>query len=210
VESRLRADSALAARVRELRVWQAARFFQTYDDLRHDPRYGEAVQFFLDHVYGPQDFSRRDRELGRALTYLERVLPESALRALVSSIELDVLTVELDLSMAAQLPPGPVSAEIYVPAYQAVGKGDARARQLELLLGIVADLDRIARQDWIGLALSAAYWPAQLAGFGALQEFLQRGFEVFHRMRGTESLQQAIRERETKFIVATFSGALSA
>jgi len=202
LEARERARPELAGRLRELRAWQAARLARTYADLREEPRFRAAVEFFLSDVYGPQDLTGRNRNLAQALTFLQPLLPQAALRVLQQSIELDALTAELDSAMAERLPTGSLSDAAYAGAYRTVGATEARARQLDLLVCVVADLERISRHAWIGLVLLGARLPAQAAGFGALQDFLERGFFAFGRMRGAEELLRIFREREQRFMQA--------
>lgn len=206
LESQARASGAVAARLRELRSWQAARLARTYADLQREPRYALAVQYFLGDLYGPQDFADRDRDLTRAWRYLKRALPAAALDVLGHAIELEVLTAELDQAMVAGLDAGAVTGASYAAAYRAVGQRAARARQVELVAAIGADLDRIVRHAWIALALRVAHAPAHAAGFGVLQDFLERGFAAFHRMQGAGRFLQAIRERETRVMDAIFAG----
>ena len=200
LELRERCTPELAVRVRELRAWQALRVARTYADLRSAPRYRFAVEFFLSDVYGPQDFGARTRNLEHSLAHLQPLLPETALRVLLQSIELDALTAELDHAMAEQVLTLPLCEAAYATAYRAVGQAATRSRQLDLLLGVVADLEAIARHAWTGVLLRAARLPAQVAGFGQLQDFLERGFVAFERMRGAEELLRVLQERETRFM----------
>jgi len=200
------ASAATATRLRELRAWQAARLARTYADLRREPRYALAVEFFLSDLYGPQDFTGRDRDLARAWRYLRRALPAAALDVLGRAIELEVLTAELDQAMVAALETGAVTSTTYAAAYRAVGRRAARARQIELIAAIGADLERIVRHAWIAMALRVAHAPAHAAGFGVLQDFLERGFAAFRRMRGAGRFVQAIREREARVMNAIYAG----
>lgn len=197
---------ASAARLCELRAWQAARLERTYCDLRREPRHAAAVEFFLSDLYGARDFSDRDRDLQRALRYLQRALPSAALGVLAQAIELEVLSAELDQAMVGVLTAGAITPASYAAAYRAVGQGVARARQIELIMSIGATLDRIVRHAWIALALRVAHAPAHAAGFGALQDFLERGFAAFRRMRGSARFLQTIRERETRSMQIILAG----
>jgi len=199
LEARSQQTPALTARWRALRTWQAARLARTYAALRQDPRFAAAVEFFLNDLYGPQDFARRDRELARALSPLQRALPAGLRAVLAKAIELDVLTAELDQDMVARLPEGRVTETSYATAYRAVGRPAARQRQIDLTVGIGADLERLVRRRWIGLALRAAHVPARAAGLAVLHSFLERGFSAFRRMGSAEPLLRAIREQETRF-----------
>jgi hypothetical protein len=200
------ADAARGARLRELRAWQAARLERTYADLRREPRYARAVEFFLSDLYGPQEFADRDRDLARALRYLQRALPAAALDVLAQAIELEVLTAELDQAMVAVLTAGPITAGSYAAAYRAVGRRAARARQIELITDVGALLERVVRHAWIAPALRVAHAPAHAAGFGALQDFLERGFAAFRHMRGAGRFLQIIRERESCCMDTIYAG----
>ena len=202
LETRVHAEAVLDNRLRELRTWQAARLSRTYADLHADPQFRRAVDFFLSDLYGPQEFTSRDRDLTRAWSYLKSTLPQAALDSLTGAIELQVLTIELDLQMVAALPEGPVTQQTYESAYRAMGRRDARARQIDLIVAIGETLNRVVRHAWIGLALRAAHTPAHAAGFGALQDFLERGFAAFREMNDAQRLLRAVRDRETQLMDA--------
>ena len=206
LEARSAAAPAFAARLRALRAWQAARLAQTYADLRKDTRYGAAVEFFLTDVYGSDNIARRDRDLARAWRYLKRALPQGALEVLERAVALDLLSTELDHAMAERLPAAVLSPAIYAATYRRVGRVDERRHQIDLLVGIGTDLDRIVQRTWIAVALRSAHVPAYAAGFGALQEFLERGLTAFRRMRGAENFLALIRARETHLLEAIISG----
>jgi hypothetical protein len=197
-----RAARESAERLGELRAWQANRLARSYVDLRNDARYARAVEFFLTDLYGPQDFPQRDQELTRAWRYLKRALPAGAVEILVRAIELQVLTAELDAAMVRALAAGPVNTASYAAGYRAVGQRAARLRQIELIIGIGADLSRIVKRAWLGRLLRMAHAPAHAAGFGVLQDFLERGLAAFRAMPDADTLLQAVRERETRFLNA--------
>jgi hypothetical protein len=188
------------AALKELRAWQAARLARTYEDFRDDPRYAPALGFFLTDLYGPQEFADRDRDLRRAWIYLKKALPPALLKVLGQAIELDVLTLELDHAMVRALAASAVSDAAYKTAYRSVGDAVSRTRQIDLIAGIGADLSRIVRRVWLGPLLQAAHVPAHAAGFGVLQDFLERGYAAFRQMQGAGRLLQAIRARETQFM----------
>ena len=200
------AVSAASGQLRELRAWQAARLASTYGDLLHDPECVDAVKFFLTDLYGPEEHTRRDQDLARAWSVLSRTLPRATLGLLDRAIQLQTLTAELDEAMAQQLAAGPVTQESYAAAYRAVGRPEARHRQIDLVLTIATDLERVVRHAWVGLALRAARLPARAAGYGALQDFLERGFAAFRRMKDAGRMLSAIRERETRLCAALLAG----
>ena len=207
LDAKGRATAGTGQRLRELRAWQAARLAKTYEDLRGDPRCTAAVDFFLNDLYGPQDFARRDDDFARAYTRLKRGLPEAALEVLAQALELQILSEELDQAMVAHLVDGPVTAGSYADAFRSVGRADARQKQIDLVVTIAANLSRLVAFPLIGLALRVAHAPAHLAGFGALQDFLERGYKAFRRMGDARALVEAIRARETALMHRLFGGA---
>lgn len=199
-------DPVLAGRLRELRAWQAARLARTYADLARDPRQAPAIEFFLTDLYGPQDFARRDRDLARAGPLLERTLPRGALHVLVDALELYALSGELDQALARALAPGPVSVQTYATAYRTAGLPADRQRQIGLIVRIGERLAQAVKQPLIGLALKATHMPAHIAGFGALQAFLERGFEAFHHLGDAQDFLATIQARETTLNEALLRG----
>jgi hypothetical protein len=206
ISARAEVSAVAAARLAELRSWQARRLARTYADLHADPRYSAAVDFFLTDLYGPHDFSRRDRQLERAWRYFRLALPRAAREALRRAVELDVLSTELDQSMVAALPQGPLTAETYAAAYRAVGRADARARQVDLVIAIGADLDEIVRRAWVRPALHLSRGPARAAGLEMLQDLLERGYAAFAGMPDAQPFLAIIRERETRLMRDLLAG----
>jgi hypothetical protein len=194
------AAAPLAQRLKELRAWQAARLARTYADLRHDPLAGDAVRFFLADLYGPQDSTQRDRDVARAWRMLKRALPPRMLEVLSLAMQLDVLSAELDLAVARRLPPGPVTAKAYAEAYRVAGGREARRRQIALVVEIGTALARAVQTPLVRLALRAAHGPAHLAGFGVLQDFLERGLAAFRKLPDPEQLLTLIERREIRLL----------
>ena len=189
-----------------MRVWQGRRLAQTYDDLRGDPHYAPAIAFFLNDLYGLVDSGPRDRQLARASPLLRHSLPGTARAVLERAIELDVLSAELDHAMVARISSGPLGGAGYAVAYRLVGRREARERQIELVLSVGADLDRIVRHAWIGSALYLWQAPARAIGFGVLHDFLDRGFDAFRNIADARTFLQTIREREVQLMEQLFAG----
>ena len=69
------ATPALASAVAALKGWQQQRFARTHASLLAHPRYGRAANFFLNELYGPQDFAQRDAQFSRIVPALVRLFP---------------------------------------------------------------------------------------------------------------------------------------
>ena len=63
------------------------------------------------------------------------------------------------------------------------------------------------RKPLIRAALAMMRVPAQMAGFGVLHDFLERGFNAFHRMGGATEFLDTIIARETAVHRAIAGGA---
>jgi hypothetical protein len=201
-------DPGLAARSRALAAFQSRRLAVTHAGLRGTDRYRDAIDFFLADLYGPQDLSGRDEQVIRALDKLKRFLPTAALEALVRAFELHVLTIELDRTTATQLDESTEpDAATYARAYRAAGRKADRERQIELVGEIGALLDSVAHRPEVGLALRLSRGPAHAAGYGELQDFLERGYKAFRKMDGAGEFLAIIDGRERELMRRLFAGA---
>lgn len=198
---------AVPGRLPLVKVWQAERLASTYADLADSPRYKAATAFFLDDLYGPKDFSSRDEAMMRIVPVMSKVLPATAVETAALAIELEALSEDLDHRLARALPPGPLDEVRYAVAYRESGTREERERQIELIDAVGRRLDAVVKKPLIGQTLRLMRKPAQLAGLADLQDFLERGFEAFRRMRGADDFLDAVRERETRILNRLFSGA---
>jgi len=204
-QQRRTATPALAGRLRALAAFQSARLADTYADLRQQPRHQAAVEFFLTDLYGPQDLSQRDAQMLAALDRLQRFLPAAALEALAGAFELHVLTMELDIDTAARLPDGhALTPAGYAAAYRAAGRAADRDRQIRLIGEIGGVLDSLARRPEVGLAVRLARAPAHAAGYGELQNFLERGYNAFRAIDGAADFIATIDARERQLMRELF------
>jgi hypothetical protein len=192
--------------VQALQYWQAQRLQSTYADFAAKPRYRAAIEFFLQDLYGPHDFTRRDRDLRKVLHQWERLLPERALQAVVNALELEALSQSLDVATAAALggkEPTPVS---YAIAYRQTGRREDRQRQIWLTVAAGRALDSLIEAPALGMALRTARLPARVLGVAALQAFVERGYRAFRSMAGAAELLQTIQQRETTIMHRLFAG----
>ena len=194
------------ARLAELQRWQSQRLLRSHADLRANPRYRMAVEFFFNELYASGDPRARDRDLQRVHRVMERLLPAEALRALMLAIELEILSQELDADVVRGLPAGPISVDTYAEGYRRAGRRADRERQIELLGSIGSYLDRVVRKPIIRALVRFARGPAHAAGFGTLQEFLERGLDAFEAMHGAGEFLATLRDRELRAMERMFAG----
>jgi hypothetical protein len=166
---------------------------------------GPAATFFLTDLYGSKDLTRLDADVRRVVPTTKRLLPTAGLETVADAIELEALSEELDLAMAAALGPN-LTAAAYGRAYRKVDRRNDRERQIDLIEDLGHSLDRLVHQPLIGTALSMMRRPARFAGLGELHEFLQQGYDAFRTMGGAGEFLNLIVGRERKLLEALFAG----
>ncbi|MBA4396170.1 MAG: hypothetical protein C0394_02080 [Syntrophus sp. (in: bacteria)] len=196
------AAAALALKMPLLRQWQSDRLRATYEDLLADKRYQPATAFFLSDLYGPNDFSRRDRDIERLFSTLVKLLPDYLIQIAANAAELNALSAELDFALLGVLVEEldvteAITQEAYAEAYRRCENHDLRRHQIALLKRLGEDLDAIVFKPLVYNTVRMLKIPALLAGFSALQNFLERGFDAFHHMQGADEFLDAIVTRET-------------
>ena len=204
-------DPTLAQAVLEVKELQSRRFTGTYADLMADPTVQPATHFFLDELYSPGDFTARDDQFGRIAGTLQTVFPKPVVQTAVSLAVLHAQTEELDQAMGRawrDLTGAPGEAARYTSAWRAVGERHARYQQLGSVISIGQDLARLTRMPGLRTMLRMMRRPAQAAGLGALQHFLESGFDTFGelaRQRGAvERFLETVHARESHLMQIMF------
>jgi hypothetical protein len=203
-----RAEPARGAALHRLGEWQASRMRITYADLAGQPRYADAIAFFLSDLYGGEDFAQRDSDLARVLPILTRMLPARVVETVAEATELNVLSHELDRGLLARLPraDGIFTVAEYCGAYRVSGDRAARSRQIGLIGEVGAGLDSYVEKPFIRSALAMMRRPARMAGLAVLHDFLERGFLAFRKMQGAAEFLATIDGRERALLAAIFEG----
>ena len=204
---RRRTDAALSARVEAVKTYQHDRFAATYKDLLTHPRYGRAARFFLEDLYGPQDFTERDAQFARIVPGLVRLFPRDIVQTVSALAALHALSEQLDSAMGALVGAGALDADGYAVAWRTVARADDRERQIALMLQVGSSLDGFTRKPLLRHSLRLMRGPAAAAGLAALQRFLEEGFETFREMQGAQGFLDTIAKRERGLAAELFTGA---
>lgn len=199
------ADAALAERVRAVKRFQHARFEHSYADLLGQPRYAKSARFFLEELYGPGDFTARDDQFARVVPALVRLFPHEIVCTVARLAELHALSEILDTAMGRELSVPALDADRYGHAWRQVGRPADRERQIALMLAVGSDLEHHTGRALLRHSLRLMRGPAAAAGLGALQRFLETGFDTFREMRGAAFFLQTIAERERRLAVELFA-----
>jgi len=193
-----------------IKSFQARRFAGTYSDLLASQEYGPATGFFLEDLYSDKDYSLRDAQFARIAGGLQKLFPQQVIATAVSLAKLHVLTEELDRQMAeAWIDTGSTSPPLedtarYVECWKSVDKEIERNEQLQMVLHIGFELDRLTRVPGLRMMLRMMRRPATAMGMGSLQGFLESGFDIFAHMSGkgigARTFLSSIQEREANWI----------
>lgn len=199
------ATPELLVRVNALKRYQQRRFCHTYSDLLASSRYGPASKFFLAELYGPDDFTQRDAQFSRVVPALVRLFPDGVVQTVMALSELHAISERLDTRMAGNLDSSDIGASVYVRAWQKTGCAAERESQIQLTSVVSDRLDQFTRSLILRNSLRLMRRPAQAAGLGALQRFLESGFDTFKSMNGAAEFKVLIREREQALAASLFS-----
>lgn len=201
---------ALAAASAQVKVFQSRRFQATYADLLATPRYASATRFFLQELYGNKDYAERDRQFARIATTITRLFPKAVVETATTLSQIHELTEHLDDQMAQQwlaatgqdaaMP----EAARYIHAWRTVADAPARHRQLDVVLHLGRELDRLTRKPGLRALLRMMRRPAAAAGLSSLQSFLEAGFDAFADMGGADEFLGIIAQRETMWVRCLF------
>lgn len=193
-----------------LRTWQTNRLAQTYQDMLESPGYRLACLFFLNEIYAPRDFSRRDQDFEHLYRLAERFIPEHFLVLFKALFELNTLTNELDrlllrtlvedLGMTDQLSP-----QMYAEAYRICNNYNDRKYQIDLLVAVIHDVGVGARDPLIWPTLQVARVPASLGGWHEIYNFAVNGYQAFKAMRHPGVFSSAIAKREMRILDSIFA-----
>jgi hypothetical protein len=202
---RRKQDAELGRNVWALKAYQQHRFTRTYADLLASERYGPAARFFLEELYGPQDFTRRDEQFVKIVSGLGMLFPPEVALTVASVAEVHALSEVLDTAMAQQLRAEAIAPLDYVRAWQAVGRAADRHKQVTLTVEVAGALDRMTRKPLLRKTLHLMRGPARAADLTELQHFIERGFDTFASMRGARQFIDIVRAREDAFAAALFA-----
>jgi len=200
-------DAAAQSARQRLRSWQAVRLGRTHADLLAGKRTGPAASFFLTDLYGATDLGKLAAEVRRIVPVMSKLLPTAGLETVADAIELDALSEALDAAMVAALADKitTLDAAAYGRAYRKVDRRNDRERQIALIEHLGQALGRLVRQPFVVSALKLMRKPAQLAGLGELQDFLERGYAVFRQIGDPKAFLELIVSRERRLLEALFA-----
>ncbi len=212
IRQRRLAEPPLAIATAGVKQFQAARFRATYADLLGDKRYRTAAKFFLTELYGDKNYAERDQQFARIADTIVRIFPQAVANTAASLAEVHALTESLDEAMALQWMRHPApqdlpnACHVYIACWRTAADAPARQHQLASVVALGQELNRLTRRPGLRTLLKMMRRPAELAGLGSLQTFLETGFDAFADMQGAEDFLACVSQREAEWIDGLFAG----
>ena len=202
----------LLSKYKHFVAWQLAYMLPFYDDLRTSKKYAAAVDFVVSELTGI-GVSDRDHDIARIVPVMSKMLPDKAIRAMASAMHLNASVLEINLRIFRSLFKGKsVDAEFseadYWSACRRASSLDECLHLVQLIEDIGHSLDRLIRIPMIGLTLKAMRGPARLAGFAALQDFLEKGYRTFYALEDVDQFLEDITRRMSEVFTKIFTGPL--
>lgn len=195
----------LTETIRKLQSWQTKRLLITHKDFWHSKRFKPAMQFFVDELYGPRDFSQRDVELARVVPKMAKLLPNKALISLQAALRLNCLSLELDIALVQNLGARQLNRGTYFDCYRGSNNYSKREEQIHLLENIGLDLAQVVKITGISSILLMTRKPAKVAGVKNLHEFLEKGFKSFKKLGNVHDFIDPIVTREANLMHSIFA-----
>jgi hypothetical protein len=189
-----------------LQEWQCQRLRLTYDFLFQQSKFQPAMMFFLEELYGPQTYQGRDQELSQIIPKMAKLLPEKAMLSLAKAMELNHLSLTLDIELLKHLKHIPLNRHSYCLAYATCDNRSEREHQITLIEELSIDLNRVTQIKGISLLIKMSKKPAKIAGFLTLHNFLSKGYNAFKHIGDIESFIRPIVTQERIILSELFKG----
>ncbi|MFT4993779.1 MAG: hypothetical protein ACI965_000800 [Paraglaciecola sp.] len=190
--------------IRAVQNWQCQRLLLSHQEMYQQKRFKPAVEFFVNELYGPRDFSQRDHDIARVVPKMAKLLPEKALISLASALHLNALSFELDFAIARKLHGLSINRDSYARAYRDCNNQAQRQQQISYIKTLGGDLADVVRMKGISTLLMLSRKPAKLAGVISLHEFLEHGFKAFKSLGEVEDFINPVANYEQTLLTQLF------
>jgi hypothetical protein len=202
-------DQAFFRKYKRFVAWQLAYMLPFYEDLRASDDYAAAVDFVVSDLTGI-GVSQRDYDIARIVPIMSKMLPEKALQTIASAMELNARVLEINLSICRALfEKRPADAQISDSDYRSACRRASSLEECLELVHLIEDvgrsLDHVIRIPMIGFTLKTMRAPARLAGFGALQMFLEKGYGTFAALQDVDQFLEDITLRMSEVFTKIFT-----
>jgi hypothetical protein len=192
-------DSQLRRSYERFANWQLEHLLPFFADLYEQPGYAEAIDFTMNDLEGV-GISSRDRDLERAAPAITHMLPLGALQTIAKAAEMNARVLKSNIAICrALLVRNELPDLITERNYGIACRKASSLEELVELVHLITDLGRTLKSlvhiPMIGMTLRVMRAPAHAAGFGALQDFLERGYSTFKQIPDIDLFLSEIENR---------------
>lgn len=192
--------------------WQLQHLLPFFADLYDQPGYAEAIDFTMNDLAGV-GISDRDRDLERAAPAITRLLPRGALETIAKAAEVNARVLKSNIGICRALLvrgalPETITEVEYCLACRKASSLEELVELVHLITGLGRTLKRLVKIPMIGATLRAMRGPAHAAGFGALQDFLERGYSTFRQIPDIDLFLSEIEDRMVEVFTRIHTGPL--
>ena len=189
--------------------FQCERLLASHHQMVENRKFRPAIEFFIEELYGPKDFSQRDRDIARVAPKMANLLPEKALTSLETALHLNALSLELDWQIVEQSNGEVITRDSYARAYRQCDNREAREAQLTFIGQLGDDLADVTRIKGISTLLTLSKHPAKVAGVASLHAFLHRGFKAFKKLGDVDAFIKPVLAEEFRIMDMLFDGEIN-
>jgi hypothetical protein len=193
-------EAELMTTIKAVQSWQCKRLLVSHQHMYQQKRFKPAVEFFINELFGPNDFSQRDKDIARIIPKMSTFLPQKALQSLACALHLNTLSFELDFELAKRLVDTTINRDTYAKAYISCNNFASRQQQIDYIRNLGNDLADVVKIKGISSLLFISRKPAKMAGVLALHEFLEKGFKSFKNMGNVEDFITPLVNKEREIM----------
>jgi hypothetical protein len=184
-----------------LQAFQSQRLRRDLADLAAEPQYQKIGHFFFEEMYGPRDFTMRDKQAQQVHKLVHRVpgITHQDVEPVLALLELtNELDEEITTLLMAREAPLDFDEALYERAYRQADNYAERVSQIELVITALGNVHRLSRNKLLGVALHGSQGFAYAAGLGDIHRFLRLGYQAIRPVHDVARLLTTIgvRERE--------------
>jgi hypothetical protein len=192
-------DSQLRRSYERFANWQLEHLLPSFADLYEQPGYAEAIDFTMNDLAGV-GISSRDQDLERAAPAITHMLPLSALQTIAKAAEMNARVLKSNIAICRALLvrnelPDLITERNYGIACRKASSLEELVELVHLITGLGRTLKSLVHIPMIGMTLRVMRAPAHAAGFGALQDFLERGYSTFKQIPDIDLFLSEIENR---------------
>lgn len=189
-------------------AWQTAYSLPFYAEFRRLPETEAAIDFVVTDLIGA-GISARDSDLAQVVPIMRRLLPAHALHALASAMELNARVLAINLGICRNVfatsdHTSGISEQGYCLALRRATSLNESLELIGLTITLGKSLKRLVRIPLMSITLRAMHRPAHAAGFGVLQDFLEKAYTTFRDIPDVEQFLDRLSVLMTQAFTRSF------